>query len=124
MGGDDARQGEDWAAVAAAVKARAAEKGLTQQDIATKAGVSLSLIHEIAGGKERKRPRRTLVVISRALDWPDDHLGRVLKGHPPAEGDVRPGDVDVQEELRAIREDMAKLMRRLDALGGRLEERP
>lgn len=123
MEGDDARQSGDWVAVADAVKDRAGKRGLTQQELAVKANVSLSTVQELWRALPRKRHPRTLVAVSRALGWPDGHLGVVLNGKTPAEGAVQPGSGDLRDELAAIKDDMAQLMRRLDALGQRLEER-
>lgn len=124
MEGDDARQSEDWAAVADAVKDRSAERGLTQQELAGKANVSLSTVQELWRGQPRKRHPRTLAAVSRALGWPDNHLGAVLGREAPTEGVPQPGQGDLRDELASIKDEMAQLMRRLDALGQRLEERP
>lgn len=123
MEGDDARQSEDWAAVADAVKDRAAERGLTQQQLASKANVSLSTIQELWRGLPRKRHPRILAAVSRALGWQDSHLGAVLNREAPTEGAPQPGQGEFRDELVAIKDEMAQLMRRLDALGQRLEER-
>lgn len=124
MAGDDARESGDWAAVADVVKSRAAELQLTQQTLASRAGVSLATVQELWKGLPRNRQPRTLHAVAKALERPTEYLLEVLNGKPPVEPEARLGGVEVQDELRAIREDLAKLMRRLDALGDRLEEGP
>ncbi|KLL09539.1 MULTISPECIES: helix-turn-helix transcriptional regulator [Protofrankia] len=73
--------GEDWAAVADAVNQRMAARRIGQQELADISGVSVSTVRQIQhGGKGRRVQNKTLTALARALDWPGDHLIRVLVG--------------------------------------------
>ena len=54
-------------------KRRRHEMGLSQQDLANRAGLSLQTINQIERGRHRPRPR-TLVTLAQALDWTPGEL--------------------------------------------------
>lgn len=106
-GMDDARAGvytsrgpradEDWQAVAAALNGRMAACRIGQQELSQRCGVSVSTLRAIQhGARSRRVQNKTLAAISRALDWPEDHLTRVLlaAGKPPSPAED-PGQVSV-----------------------------
>ncbi len=100
---------ENWAAVAAALRERLDERGMTMTDLAARSGVSLTTVRELVHVlNTRRRQPRTLASLSTALGWPDDHLGTVLRGRitptPP------PND------LAAIRRELRDLRQRVEAL--------
>ena len=76
----------DWAAVAKAVKQRKAELGLRQGAVIKRSGLTKQTVGEIENNsKQRNRNRRTLEVLSEALEWHPDHLAAVLEGRTPPE---------------------------------------
>lgn len=110
---------DDWTAVAAALNARVAALRMTQQELASRSGVSPATIREIQHNhRPRKRYGRTLAALSEALQWPAEYLDDVLAGRSPeAAGRSAQGDDDqVLHELRAIREELQGIKQRLDVL--------
>jgi transcriptional regulator with XRE-family HTH domain len=72
-------EGENWQAVADALNARMNQKRMGQQALATASGVSVATLRQLQRGAHGRRVQdATLAAIARALDWPDDHLVRVL----------------------------------------------
>ncbi|MCM3884798.1 helix-turn-helix domain-containing protein [Frankia sp. R82] len=112
--------GEDWTAVAVAITERMAARRISQQELADRAGIAVSTLRLVQHGAKRRVRTRTLTSISRALDWPDDHLVRVLTaGQVTAEGDGEEAAVvtrQILEGVRDIRDDLRALLRRLDDL--------
>ncbi|MGF7238236.1 MAG: helix-turn-helix domain-containing protein, partial [Frankia sp.] len=77
--------GENWAAVAEALNRRMARLRIGQADLAARSGVSVSTLRTVQHGITGRRVQnRTLIAIARALDWPDDHLVRLLVAEVPA----------------------------------------
>ncbi len=104
--------GEDWAAVAVALNERMAARRIGQQQLAEASGVSVSTVRLVQHGTGRRFQNKTLTALARALDWPDDHLIRVLlAGHPPTEPATTDDPVIVT--LRRIEERLDELSRRL-----------
>jgi transcriptional regulator with XRE-family HTH domain len=100
---------ENWAAVAAALRERLDERGMTMTDLAARSGVSLTTVRELVHVlNTRRRQPRTLASLSTALGWPDDHLGTVLRG--------RAAPVPPANDLAAIRRELRDLRRRVEAL--------
>jgi len=88
--------GEDWAAVADALNRRMAARRIGQQQLADASTVSVSTVRALQRGASGRRVQNaTLTAICRALDWPDDHLLRVLLGEPAAD-EPMPADVAAQ----------------------------
>jgi DNA-binding Xre family transcriptional regulator len=112
--------GEDWAAVAVAITERMAARRIGQQELADRAGIAVSTLRLVQHGATRRVRSRTLTAISRALDWPDDHLVRVLTaGQTTAEEDGEEAAAVTRlilEGVRDIRDDLRALVRRLDDL--------
>ncbi|WP_026239749.1 helix-turn-helix domain-containing protein [Parafrankia discariae] len=72
-------EGEDWQAVADALNARMTRKRMGQQALATASGVSVATLRQLQHGAQGRRVQdATLAAVARALDWPDDHLTRIL----------------------------------------------
>ena len=100
---------ENWAAVAAVLRERLDERGMTMTDLAARSGVSLTTVRELVHVlNTRRRQPRTLASLSTALGWPEDHLGTVLRGRtapaPPA------------NDLAAVRRELRDLRQRVEAL--------
>lgn len=97
----------NWTDVAKVVNERMGERGITQQELAERSGVSTATLRKIQGGDEQKRTRSTLASISRALGLGDDYLWRVSRGEAL---DASDGD------LSTLRAQVADLARRVEAL--------
>jgi DNA-binding Xre family transcriptional regulator len=116
---------EDWAAVAGAINARAADLALKQKDLSERSGVSLAIVREIQQGKiERRRNPRTLEALSIALEWHPQHLSAVLRGDTPPDADAAPTPTDdpviamlgsIVRELRGLRAQVGTLSSKLDS---------
>lgn len=102
---------QDWSAVAAALRERLDEQGMTMTELATRSGVSLTTVRELVHVlNTRRRQPRTLGSLSTALGWPAEHLGTVLRGRAvvePAADDV----ASVRRELRDLRDRVEALER-------------
>jgi hypothetical protein len=110
----------DWAAVAAAINARMAELGRSQQNLIDLSGLAKATIGELRKNKEgREHSARTLKDMSVALDWHPGHLLAVLQGRtPPQLGSDIPKRLDVIERrLDQIFDRLDKV----DALDGRFD---
>ncbi len=112
--------GENWAAVAVAITERMSTRRIGQQELADRAGIAVSTLRLVQHGATRRVRTRTLTAIARALDWPDDHLVRVLTAGQSAAGDDGEETAAVTRQIlegvRDIRDDLRALLRRLDDL--------
>lgn len=114
----------DWAAVAKAVKQRMAELGVRQGDVIKRSGLTKQTVGEIENNaKQRKRNRRTLEAMSKALEWHPDHLAAVLEGRTPPEvgepyaksSDDIPARLDVLEhQIETMRAEIKEFDASLD----------
>ncbi|SBW21462.1 hypothetical protein FDG2_2016 [Candidatus Protofrankia californiensis] len=79
--------------------------------------MSVSTVRQIQhGGKGRRVQNKTLMALARALDWPDDHLIRVLVGDQVSDA---PAGVAVREVLAGIgriEQQLADMSHRLAAV--------
>lgn len=106
--------GEDWAAVAAALNERMAARRIGQQELAAASGVSVSTLRLVQHGAGRRVQNKTLTAIARALDWPDDHLIRILVGD-------RSGSTEPAERIgHQILATLDRVEQRLTEIGDRL----
>jgi hypothetical protein len=76
--------------------------------------------------ESRSRVRnKTLSAIARALDWPDDHLLRVLTGGrhvseaPTGADGPHVVGLQILDGVREIRDELRRIARRLDEIDGR-----
>lgn len=97
---------KDWAAVAATMKARLEELGMSQADLIRTTKMAPMTIREILFHEvERKRSPRTLEALSVALRFPPNHLACVLDGADiPADplGELRAEVVDLRTRVAAL----------------------
>jgi len=109
--------GEDWAAVAAALNERMARRRIGQQDLARVSGVSVSTLRELQHGAGRRVQNKTLTAIARALDWPDNHLIDVLLSSTPtgSESTADPGG-EILAVLARVEDRLGEIARRLAAV--------
>lgn len=119
MAGDNAQQSDgDWAAVAAELRARRDTKRITQQKLAALADVSVATVQELERGLPRQRQSRTLATICRALDWPEDHLDRVLRGIPASDTDATTTDgetSDLRKQLGELGDEVRQLSEQISS---------
>lgn len=101
---------QDWTALGRAIANRLEDEGMTMTDLANKSNVSLTTVRELVHVlNTRKRNPRTLAALSEALNWPSDHLTKVLRGHA--------GTTDApRSEIDALREELQELRDRVTAL--------
>jgi len=95
-----------------------AELGLTQFDLASKSGVSIATIREMLRARPRQRSPRTLAAVSKALGWSAGRLASILQDQR-AQADAPEAEPDAGAELKAIRDELGRISRRLDALESR-----
>lgn len=81
---DDMRA-KDWERLAQFVRARQVFLGLTQSDLAAKAGVSPGVITDLESGRSRGRYPHKLPLVEAALGWQPGSCANVLKGDDPIE---------------------------------------
>lgn len=118
----EASVGDNWAAVAEAIRARVADLGITQKDLVSRSGVSESTIRQLQNNYgPRKRNRHTLEDLSKGLGWPAYYLGRVLDDTPPSAPTETSGSV--QAEIADLRSQMTDLANRVEALEHDLRSR-
>ncbi|GLY27427.1 hypothetical protein Kisp02_07920 [Kineosporia sp. NBRC 101731] len=113
-------EGEDWQAVAAAVNARMAALRIGQQELVRLSGVSVSTVRLIQHGSSRRVQNKTLEALARALDWPEDHLIKILVATPPAVPTPSPADDQVVTVLMRIEHQLAQLSDRLSQVEQRM----
>lgn len=114
--------GEDWDAVAVAIRDRLAETRMTQMDVASRARLSLTTIRELQHNlNPRRRRPQTLSAVSDALGWPSDYLDQVLRGDRPEPHDDEVSDPILQaldslgREIRELRDRVEQIERQLAA---------
>ncbi|WP_239341062.1 helix-turn-helix transcriptional regulator [Frankia sp. CiP3] len=111
------RPNEDWTAVADTVNARMAQQRIGQKALADTSGVSVATLRRIQHGAHGRRVQNTtLTAIARALDWPDDHLIRVLQagGTPTSVG--QPTEREILAGIDRIEQRLDDVCRRLAAV--------
>lgn len=101
-------QERDWPRLSTAIRARREELGLTQPELASAAGISVSTVQILESGRTRARIPTTMASIEEALQWTPGSAADVLGGgrptpapqtttsHPAVEG----MPLRVQHELR------------------------
>jgi transcriptional regulator with XRE-family HTH domain len=114
--------GEDWDAVAEAIRDRLAETRMTQMDVASRARLSLTTIRELQHNlNPRRRRPQTLSAVSDALGWPSDYLDQVLRGDRPEPHDDEVSDPILQaldslgREIGELRDRVEQIERQLAA---------
>jgi hypothetical protein len=114
--------GEDWDAVAEAIRNRLAETRMTQMDVASRARLSLTTVRELQHNlNPRRRRPQTLSAVSEALGWPSDYLDQVLHGDRPEPHDDEVTDPILQaldslgQQIRELRDRVEQIERQLAA---------
>lgn len=94
----------NWDAVADAINARLPELHMTQQDVATEAGVSLTTVRDLRNNRgARRRSPRTLGAISTALGWPYGTLDALARGQKPPSDTLEARVERLETELAELR---------------------
>lgn len=73
----------EWGCVAVAIDARRKELGLTPQQLAKSAGLSLTAVKNIIGDVKPGYAEATQYALCRALGWTPDSIGRIKDGGEP-----------------------------------------
>jgi transcriptional regulator with XRE-family HTH domain len=108
---------EDWAAVARAISDRVRELGWRQRELAERSQVSLAVVREIQRHTvERRRSRRTLEALSKALGWEPEHLDRVLRGQVRQARDYAASTVDLRSRLDSVEQRLDEISKLLTEL--------
>jgi transcriptional regulator with XRE-family HTH domain len=114
--------GEDWDAVAEAIRHRLAETRMTQMDVASRARLSLTTIRELQHNlNPRRRRPQTLAAVAEALGWPPDYLDQVLRGDrgEPHEDEVTDPVLQALDclgrEIQELRDRVEQIERQLAA---------
>lgn len=97
---------DDWQRLAERVRARRGALGLTQEQVAEKAGIEKRTLGSI---EQKPRPRRatTLGGLERALEWAEGSVSQVLSGgEPTVAGDY---EIQVRRRLGSKQDAYAKL---------------
>jgi transcriptional regulator with XRE-family HTH domain len=109
---------EPWVRVGQRVRDRRENLGLKQEELAARADVGTATIRLIENAGRERYQRRTLRALSLALGWTADSIQRIAEGKQPvvmaAPTDQAPADW--QAELERVRNELAELRARLDAL--------
>lgn len=95
------------------IKDRRGPLGMTQKDLAKKAGVYVSTVQEIEAGEiVRRNNPRTLSAISEALGWPPSRLRELLYGNeiPAERADA------IEADVVALRAEVGDVRRMMDDL--------
>jgi transcriptional regulator with XRE-family HTH domain len=101
--------GEDWDAVADAIRNRLAETRMTQMDVASRARLSLTTVRELQHNlNPRRRRPQTLAAVSEALGWPLDYLDRVLRDERP-----EPHEDEIRDPVLRALDDLGRQIREL-----------
>lgn len=104
----------DWAAVAAAMKARLAELDMTQAELVQRSSLAPMTIRELLHNTaERRRSPQTLGALSEALGWPTGYLQAIAEGRDLGNPDASD---PVLAELASLKEAITAINARLDAI--------
>ncbi|MFJ8301551.1 helix-turn-helix domain-containing protein [Streptomyces sp. NPDC094447] len=91
------RDPEGWARLGQAFATARKTQGLTQDELARLAGVSLGSVQNAEAGQVPKaRMPQSLYPIAKALNWPDGAIDDILRGGAPPGGWT---DVSVQKHI-------------------------
>ena len=95
---------EDQLALADAVNSRMRELGVTEQEIAGRSGIAVATLQQIQHGTADRRAESTLAALSRALDLPERHLSKIIRGQTPGRMDES-GDPGKTPQAEALTDD-------------------
>jgi transcriptional regulator with XRE-family HTH domain len=100
---------KNWQAVADAINARLAERGMTQKALAEESGVSTATLRKIQKAEPGDRGKPVLMALSVALAWPPGHL-QALSGDDQAAVDP---SADIRQQVATIRAELDAVQDRL-----------
>lgn len=74
---------DEWKRVAEAVARRREQRGWTQADVAARGGLSLDRVQAVEAGRGENLRVRTLISLTRGLEWSINSVDRIMKGLDP-----------------------------------------
>ncbi len=105
-----------WAEIGAAVRSRRQQLGLTQLDLAARAGLSEATVRVLETARRQSYRAANLRAIAVALEWPEDAFSRLAAGLP-AEGPSpeRPTAGTIDDRVAALEAEVVRLRDELAA---------
>lgn len=110
-----------WARVGAAVRTERKAQGLTQADLAGRAGVSTGTIRAVERGQEFQKVTPTHRAVGRALGWTESSIEAVLDGGEPTLADEAPAAAMPSTGLEGLPYRIARALADGTALDTRLK---
>jgi transcriptional regulator with XRE-family HTH domain len=108
-------QGSRFERLAAFVRARREELGMTQNELQMAGGPSSAVLRYIESGKETKPSTRTIKALERALDWEQGSVQAILSGGDPTiVGTTRASDFPTNTNINQLDELVAQLQQIMD----------
>lgn len=117
----DAADQEAWRDVAARVAARRDDVGLSQVDLALRAGVDVATVRALESGDRRPYHIGELARVAGALDWPADAVYQLVAGIPEPRRNSDLIEPVTSERISDVEERLTKLeglVRRVLAANG------
>lgn len=74
---------DDWKRVSQAIVRRREQRGWTQADVAARGGLSLDRVQAIERGRGMNVRPKTLISLTRGLEWSVSSIDKILKGRDP-----------------------------------------
>lgn len=100
--------------MAEAIERRRTALGIAKGVLASVAGVSRETLRPVLAGELRQYADETIFGLGRALRWRNDWFDRLREGLDPVE---HVADVDLAEEIRTLRQEVARLRDQVQSLG-------
>lgn len=107
---------EAWGRLADAVLRRRVRLGLSQPQLAARAGLALATVNLLENAGRGAYRKATLLKLEQALGWPDGHVEAVLRGDAPVEP-VPSVEPSYEVEARRPQDLQRLVVRRVRALG-------
>jgi ribosome-binding protein aMBF1 (putative translation factor) len=107
-----------WKRVAERVRVRRDDElGLSQEQLAAKAGVGTATIRKIETAAQDRYNRSTLRSLSQALGWAPQGIHELLEGNEPSPAEAKGPSAAAEmarlrEELAALRDEVAEMKSR------------
>lgn len=100
----------DAAELGRVITGRMKAKGISQRELSERSGVSVSTLRNLQHGVQQRRNPATLAAVSKALEWPENHLRDL--GKPGADetgsSDLENRVAALESEVRSIRDTLRR----------------